>query len=150
MVKNTKTSRRPLLYINQPEFENGFVPMQQEFVVSKKANKVENSKEVKVKDPERFETKEVSKEEKEVSTLKQPKRKRVSEMNIEEKIQFFLKLPNNMPRTMCEIVTKEKKYTGIILSFSHEDGLVSLRTINSPESLTIPLEDIHSIHAIGF
>ena len=71
-------------------------------------------------------------------------------MNVQEKILFFSNLPNNMPRTMCQIITNENKYTGIILSFSHEEGIVGIRAITSPEVIELNLNEIVAINVLGF
>lgn len=141
-----KQKERPLMYITQPDFTPTPGGMQQSFVV-KESSRVSEEKEHKVN----TEVPKGIEEEKDVLKEKESRRKRkkrFSEMNIEERIQFFINLPDNLPKTMCQINTKDGSYRGVILSYN--EGLVSVKTLTSPRKVDIQVEDIEAINAIGF
>ncbi|MBE4909410.1 hypothetical protein IMZ08_15265 [Bacillus luteolus] len=142
----TSSKQRPLMYISQPDFTPTPGGMQQSFVV-KESTRVREEKELEVKG----EVPKVLEEETNVvkeDETKRKKKKRFSEMDIEERIQFFINLPDNLPKTMCQITTKDRSYRGVILSY--EEGLVSIKTLTSPRKVEIQLDDIEAINAIGF
>ncbi len=142
----TSSKQRPLMYISQPDFTPAPGGMQQSFVV-KQSTRVSEEKELEVRDEVSKVLEEKTDDIKE-SEPKRTRKKRFSEMDIEERIQFFINLPDNLPKTMCQITTKDRSYRGVILSY--EEGLVSIKTLTSPRKVEIQLDDIEAINAIGF
>lgn len=82
----------------------------------------------------------------------EPKRKRVkkplSQMNVEEKVDFLTSLPHNMPRALCLIEADGKTYRGIIIE--RKDNTVVIRTAGGGNPVELAMDDISSIHPLGF
>ncbi|WP_368774990.1 MULTISPECIES: CotO family spore coat protein [Bacillus] len=82
----------------------------------------------------------------------EPRRKRVkkplSQMNIEEKVDFLTSLPHNMPRALCLIEADGKTYRGIIME--RKDNMVVIRTAGGGNPVELAIDDISSIHPLGF
>ncbi|QGX66506.1 spore coat protein [Bacillus sp. ms-22] len=82
----------------------------------------------------------------------EPKRKRVkkplSQMNVEEKVDFLTSLPHNMPRALCLIEADGKTYRGIIME--RKDNTVVIRTAGGGNPVELAMDDISSIHPLGF
>lgn len=142
----TSSKQKPLMYITQPDFTPAPGGMQQSFVV-KQSTRVSEEKELDVRDEIQKVIEEKS-DEVEKPKNKRKRKKRFSEMNIEEKILFFINLPDNLPKTMCQIITKDQSYRGVILSYN--EGLVSVKTLTSPRKVEIQLDDIEAINVLGF
>ncbi|WP_342498932.1 CotO family spore coat protein [Bacillus sp. FSL R5-0820] len=85
-------------------------------------------------------------------TKEEPRRKRVkkplSQMNIEEKVDFLTSLPHNMPRALCLIEADGKTYRGIIME--RKDNMVVIRTAGGGNPVELAIDDISSIHPLGF
>ncbi|WP_456275842.1 CotO family spore coat protein [Bacillus sp. AK128] len=149
-MKETKSvKQRPLMYITQPNLQPTDVFMQTT-VISKR--------EPLVLEPEQKEMDEVIEEEQPEQIRKEPerreskktkadRRKRFIELSIEEKINFFIKLPMNVPRSTCEIITLDEKIHGKITELSK--GQVTISTFNEPYKVELPIESIQSIDIIS-
>ncbi|PRS47250.1 spore coat protein [Bacillus sp. GBSC66] len=85
-------------------------------------------------------------------TKEEPRRKRVkkplSQMSIDEKVDFLTSLPHNMPRALCLIEADGKTYRGIIM-YRKED-LVVIRTAGGGNPVELAIDEISSIHPLGF
>ncbi|MFP3671534.1 CotO family spore coat protein [Bacillus sp. SIMBA_031] len=79
-----------------------------------------------------------------------PKRvkKPMSRMSILEKIDFLTKLPHNMPRTLCLIEAKGKTYRGVIVG--RKNNAIFLRTTSNGAPAELAIDDITSLHPLGF
>ncbi|MRX73714.1 hypothetical protein GJU40_16355 [Bacillus lacus] len=75
-------------------------------------------------------------------------RKPLHTMSVLEKIDFFAKLPVNMPRTLCQIETESEILRGIILS--EENGEVTIRNVKSSQQEVLKAEEIKAINLLGF
>ena len=146
MRKNkSKQTKEPLLFIHQPKFNRPQVPMQKSFTI-KKTTESQPDAVLKVKGQKEM-VEEQAPKEKEISVPE--RKKRFAELNVEERILFFINnLPNNVPKPICEFITSEVTYKGVIVSY--DKGLVSIRTLTSPKKLNLKLNDITSINIIGF
>lgn len=69
-------------------------------------------------------------------------------MNIEEKVDFLTSLPHNMPRALCLIEADGKTYRGIIME--RKDNMVVIRTAGGGNPVELAIDDISSIHPLGF
>ncbi|MEI4789514.1 CotO family spore coat protein [Bacillus sp. FJAT-53060] len=82
----------------------------------------------------------------------EPRRKRVkkplSQMNIDEKVDFLTSLPHNMPRALCLIEADEKTYRGIVME--RIENMVIIRTAGGGNPVELAIDDISSIHPLGF
>lgn len=79
-----------------------------------------------------------------------PKRvkKPMSRMSILEKIDFLTKLPHNMPRTLCLIEANGKTYRGVIVG--RKNNAIFLRTTSNGAPAELAIDDITSLHPLGF
>ncbi|MBY8912461.1 spore coat CotO family protein [Bacillus sp. YC2] len=79
-----------------------------------------------------------------------PKRvkKPMSRMSIIEKIDFLTKLPHNMPRALCLIEANGKTYRGVIVG--RKNDAIYLRTTSNGAPTELAIEDITSLHPLGF
>ncbi|MED4455456.1 CotO family spore coat protein [Metabacillus fastidiosus] len=171
-------SAKPLLYIIQPEQE-GIQAKMQALVIKKPQKQVEEQEvesievveekpEMPIETPSIIEKPEmtveapsiIEKVEIEVENIKdieekqeKPKKKRrerkpISAMNIPEKVQFFKTLPKTMPKSLCLIETDEAKYRGLIMG--EENGIVTIRSLQHSDALTIHIDEIKAISILGF
>ncbi len=85
-------------------------------------------------------------------TKEEPRRKRVkkplSQMSIDEKVDFLTSLPHNMPRALCLIEADGKTYRGIIMD--RKEDTVVIRTAGAGNPVELAIDDISSIHPLGF
>ncbi|WP_282067369.1 CotO family spore coat protein [Bacillus pumilus] len=85
-------------------------------------------------------------------TKEEPRRKRVkkplSQMSIDEKVDFLTSLPHNMPRALCLIEADGKTYRGIIMD--RKEDLVVIRTAGGGNPVELAIDEISSIHPLGF
>ncbi len=85
-------------------------------------------------------------------TKEEPRRKRVkkplSQMSIDEKVDFLTSLPHNMPRALCLIEADGKTYRGIIMD--RKEDTVVIRTAGGGNPVELAIDDISSIHPLGF
>ncbi|PCK21962.1 spore coat protein [Bacillus pumilus] len=85
-------------------------------------------------------------------TKEEPRRKRVkkplSQMSIDEKVDFLTSLPHNMPRALCLIEAGGKTYRGIVME--RKENIVIIRTAGGGNSVELAIDDISSIHPLGF
>lgn len=85
-------------------------------------------------------------------TKEEPRRKRVkkplSQMNVEEKVDFLTSLPHNMPRALCLIEADGKTYRGIVME--RKENMVVIRTAGGGNPAELAIDDISSIHPLGF
>lgn len=85
-------------------------------------------------------------------TKEEPRRKRVkkplSQMSIDEKVDFLTSLPHNMPRALCLIEADGKTYRGIIMD--RKEDTVLIRTAGGGNPVELAIDDISSIHPLGF
>ncbi|PRO41102.1 CotO family spore coat protein [Bacillus sp. LLTC93] len=85
-------------------------------------------------------------------TKQEPRRKRVkkplSQMSIDEKVDFLTSLPHNMPRALCLIEADGKTYRGIIMD--RKENTVIIRTAGGGNPVELAIEEITSIHPLGF
>ncbi|MGP3782190.1 CotO family spore coat protein [Bacillus sp. 4A_MP3] len=79
-----------------------------------------------------------------------PKRvkKPMSRMSILEKIDFLTKLPHNMPRNLCLIEANGKTYRGVIVG--RKNNAIFLRTTSNGAPAELAIDDITSLHPLGF
>jgi hypothetical protein len=75
-------------------------------------------------------------------------RKPITQMSVLEKVEFFTNLPKNMPRTLCQIVSIEETYRGVIMN--EENGIVTIRSLTHAKPIDIPIENIKTINLLGF
>ncbi|MFS0655753.1 CotO family spore coat protein [Bacillus sp. 179-C3.3 HS] len=82
----------------------------------------------------------------------EPRRKRVkkplNQMSIAEKVNFLTSLPHNMPRALCLIEAEGKTYRGIVLEKNGE--MVTIRTTGGGNPVELAIDQITSIHPLGF
>ncbi|MGG3806564.1 CotO family spore coat protein [Metabacillus fastidiosus] len=157
-------SAKPLLYIIQPEQE-GIQAKMQALVIKKPQKQVEEREvesieaveekpEMPIETPSIIENVEVEKikedieEEQEKPKKKRKERKPISAMSIPEKVQFFKTLPKTMPKSLCLIETDEAKYRGLIMG--EENGIVTIRSLQHSDALTIHIDEIKAISILGF
>ncbi|MED4461645.1 CotO family spore coat protein [Metabacillus fastidiosus] len=157
-------SAKPLLYIIQPEQE-GIQAKMQALVIKKPQKQVEEREvesieaveekpEMPIETPSIIENVEVEKikedieEEQEKPKKKRRERKSISEMSIPEKVQFFKALPKTMPKSLCLIETNEVKYRGLIMG--EENGIVTIRSLQHSDAVTIHIDEIKAISILGF
>ncbi|MFT4412457.1 CotO family spore coat protein [Fredinandcohnia humi] len=76
------------------------------------------------------------------------KKKRFKEMNVQEKIHYLTHLPKNIPQFICEIVTKDVIYQGVILAASGDT--VNMRSLTTSQKEQLMIEGIEDITIIGF
>ncbi|AMM96881.1 CotO family spore coat protein [Bacillus pumilus] len=85
-------------------------------------------------------------------TKEEPRRKRVkkplSQMSIDEKVDFLTSLPHNMPRALCLIEADGKTYRGIIMD--RQEDTVVIRTAGGGNPVELAIDEISSIHPLGF
>ncbi|MEH2998799.1 CotO family spore coat protein [Bacillus pumilus] len=85
-------------------------------------------------------------------TKEERRRKRVkkplSQMSIDEKVDFLTSLPHNMPRALCLIEADGKTYRGIIMD--RKEDLVVIRTAGGGNPVELAIDEISSIHPLGF
>ncbi|WP_368198232.1 spore coat CotO family protein [Bacillus pumilus] len=85
-------------------------------------------------------------------TKEEPRRKRVkkplSQMSIDEKVDFLTSLPHNMPRALCLIEADGKTYRGIIMD--RKEDIVVIRTAGGGNPVELAIDEISSIHPLGF
>ncbi|WP_353856097.1 CotO family spore coat protein [Bacillus sp. Bos-x628] len=85
-------------------------------------------------------------------TKEEPRRKRVkkplSQMTIDEKVDFLTSLPHNMPRALCLIEAEGKTYRGIVME-RHDDAVI-IRTAGGGNPVELTIDQISSIHPLGF
>ncbi|XYU17115.1 CotO family spore coat protein [Bacillus pumilus] len=85
-------------------------------------------------------------------TKEERRRKRVkkplSQMSIDEKVDFLTNLPHNMPRALCLIEADGKTYRGIIMD--RKEDLVVIRTAGGGNPVELAIDEISSIHPLGF
>ncbi|MCY7618673.1 spore coat CotO family protein [Bacillus pumilus] len=85
-------------------------------------------------------------------TKEERRRKRVkkplSQMSIDEKVDFLTSLPHNMPRALCLIEADGKTYRGIIID--RKEDLVVIRTAGGGNPVELAIDEISSIHPLGF
>ncbi|KXG10194.1 hypothetical protein AT864_01755 [Anoxybacillus sp. P3H1B] len=120
----------PLLYIVQPNLEPKVSYMQQSF----QAKKPRSSQQTGIAEWGE-------------DAQKQGKQKQFQEMTLEEQIQFLVKLPNQMSRIKCHLVTRKGEYKGFILEY--RNGHVKFQT-DRGNKFTIPFNQIDSVTLIGF
>jgi hypothetical protein len=170
-IKSQTIKNRPLMYIVQPDLNSVPISMQNTLIVKNPKKKNELEEEIPTEPKEELENveeknsldvseeviqEELEKEEEktipedpEVALAKRREsKKRLSTMSIVEKITFFVNLPENMPRALCQIVTKDTIYRGVILS--EESGLVSIQSLTSPNPVKVKIEEIEAINVLGF
>ncbi|QGQ44694.1 CotO family spore coat protein [Metabacillus sediminilitoris] len=160
-----KYQMKPLMYIVQPENQDINVNMQS-FVVKK--TKPKSSATVAIADApvktlqkefDLAEKEEVVEENKfagveqlaqEEPSVKQyrKQRKPLTQMSVLEKIEFFTHLPKNMPRTLCQIVTTEETYRGVIMN--EENEMVTIRSLTHAKPIEIKIDQIKAINLLGF
>lgn len=75
-------------------------------------------------------------------------RKPLTQMSVLEKIEFFTHLPKNMPRTLCQIVTPEETYRGVIMN--EENEMVTIRSLTHAKPIEIKIDQIKAINLLGF
>ncbi|XQY92835.1 CotO family spore coat protein [Metabacillus sp. HB246100] len=92
----------------------------------------------------------VLKEGKQEQTVKEyrKQRKPISKMNVAEKVDFFKNLPKNMPRTLCQIESKDETYRGVIIT--EEEGIVTIRSLTHAKPIDLPIDAIKAINLLGF
>ncbi|MEC2077083.1 CotO family spore coat protein [Metabacillus fastidiosus] len=158
-------SAKPLLYIIQPEQE-GIQAKMQALVIKKPQKQVqeqevesvevvEEKPEMIIEPPSIIEKVEIEvenikdiEEKQEKPKKKRRERKPISEMSIPEKVQFFKTLPKTMPKSLCLIETDEVKYRGLIMG--EENGIVTIRSLQHSDALTIHIDEIKAISILGF
>ncbi|UFU00589.1 spore coat CotO family protein [Radiobacillus kanasensis] len=159
-------SRKPMLYIQQPELGKPSAKMQVKYrtpkskkgSVDKKGsgNKTKNDgsqnftkkrlKQV-VSIPVEEESESSSSSEVE-EEAKSQRRKRFKELSIKERVEYFMGLPANVPKMKCQVSTADNSYRGIITNY--KDNIVYMRATKRPFRLELELEEITDIQLLGF
>ncbi|KEK24783.1 CotO family spore coat protein [Bacillus gaemokensis] len=152
------TEGKPLLYIGRAGSNNISRHMQQIIItklekhseqeeIHSSQNIVSHVKEQDVvNEPDIINEPEHIEQEEQPSTM--PQNKSFKEMNNEEKIQFLLNRPHYIPKVRCRIKTETVSYLGSIVS--SQDGFVLIMPPNGMKDIRLPIQDIISIHMLGF
>lgn len=170
-----KYQMKPLMYIVQPENQDINVNMQsfvvkktkpkssarvaiadapvktlqKEFDLAEKEEVVEEYKSAGVEQLAQEEPVEQEPAQQEPSVKQYRKqRKPLTQMSVLEKIEFFTHLPKNMPRTLCQIVTPEETYRGVIMN--EENEMVTIRSLTHAKPIEIKIDQIKAINLLGF
>ncbi|QDP39806.1 CotO family spore coat protein [Radiobacillus deserti] len=169
---NKRFSRKPMLYIQQPELGKPSAKMQVNYRTTKKrkASAEKSVPEKPVKD-EKAKTKKRIKQltdipvEEDTSVdeiadssssssdeadenTNSSRRRRFKELSMEERIEYFMNVPSNVPRMKCQVITEETKYRGIITDY--KDNIVYMRVTKRPFRVQLNLDEILDVQLIGF
>lgn len=138
-MEQNRLAHEPLLYIHQPNITKPKVMMQAHYIshnISKKNQQTE---------VENLEKINVDEEKKEIETEDLP----FKEMTILDKVHYLLNREEHLPKLICEVETKERKYRGMVSDF--KDQIVYLRTGQRYLTVNdIPFADIIQISLVGF
>lgn len=165
MTNKQNYKMKPLMYIVQPDSDGVHVNMQSYVVKKAKQKVMERPKKAEEIVNQAIEEVEDVHERKAVSTAvaiqqeeqvdEEPtvkeyrkQRKPITQMNVQEKIEFFKNLPKNMPRTLCQIITVEETYRGVIMT--EENEIVTIRSLTHPKPIDVPMNQIKEIKLLGF
>ncbi|WP_102028065.1 CotO family spore coat protein [Salirhabdus sp. Marseille-P4669] len=142
MSKSRKVSKSPLLYIHQATIYSNEAPMQEIATYKKKVKKHNNPGLYDHEKPLFME------EESSSSPESIGERKAFKEMTIEEKLTYLSNLPNQMLTMKCEIMTEDKKYRGVVLSY--ENDIVTMKSLQRSGRVEIPANKIIDVRLKGF
>ncbi len=166
MANKKQTAKPPLLYITQPNMPPAEVSMQTSFraapapVPKKNTSQLEkelrlrNQQKLKEDEPKAEEREDVAEEpniEEETESTRlsrRDRRQRFRDMSLEEKVNYFVRLPSQLPKMKCEVTTTDHAFKGYIQKF--EENIVLMKTFQKPYEEKIPFEDIQSIRLLGF
>lgn len=158
-------AKEPLLYIEQsPTTRKPEAPMQHSYMTPNKRGETEKATERTRKShhrprrraryfidqlysdipEEQVEDEEVSENE----AYLEDHDKKFSELSLQGKIQYFIDIPDYVPKIKCEIKTADLKYRGVITDF--KENLVFIQVGKSTTSRQVPFEDIQDIRMLGF
>lgn len=140
--------QKPVLYIQQPQESEVTAPMQSYFYYKKEEKQAD--KKGNRKQEATGPNNENRKPENGIQQNQVPERRRAfKEMSIPEKVNYFVNMPDKVPKMKCEVITEEmKKYRGYIQSLKND--LVNMKTFQQPFQVEIPLKVIQDIKLIGF
>lgn len=165
MTNKQNYKMKPLMYIVQPDSDSVHVNMQSHVVKKakqkvmekpKKAEEIVNTEVEEVEDAHEqgavstavaLQQEEQVEEEPTVKEYRK-QRKPITQMNVQEKIEFFKNLPKNMPRTLCQIITVDETYRGVIMT--EENDIVTIRSLTHPKPINIPINQVKEINLLGF
>jgi|GEM_PF-2357979 len=166
MTNKQNYKMKPLMYIVQPDSDGVHVNMQSHVVKKAKQKVMERPKKAEeivnqaieevvedVHEREAVSTAVAIQQEEQVDeepTVKEyrKQRKPITQMNVQEKIEFFKNLPKNMPRTLCQIITVEETYRGVIMT--EENDIVTIRSLTHPKPIDVQMNQIKEINLLGF
>ncbi|SDJ86627.1 CotO family spore coat protein [Sediminibacillus albus] len=81
-------------------------------------------------------------------TSQRTKRKRFRDMTITEKVDYFVGIPQTVPRMKCEVTTDNQTYRGVI--YDRRNDVVYMKTIKRPFKAEIKQQEIKKIRLLGF
>lgn len=155
-------AEEPLLFITQPTTHRPEAPMQYNSFTPKK-KQVKKDKDVQRKvNPSRIykrnyfqeESKHLERkaleeirEQEEIGTA-ETKEKGFKNMTLEEKVDYFRDTPVHTPKLRCELITKDRKYRGVISDY--KDDHVFIRVGRRSTSEEVPFSDITDVRMLGF
>ena len=149
MKKQTAIVNIPLIYIEQPTFKPS-LPNQQ-IVIVKALPEIEDEETKQEEDVKQqadaIEVGEIEEEQDGLeNTIENGMHQSFLSKSIEEKLSILTKLPESMPKPLCEIVTREQTYTCHILS--HDQDFVYFELNDEKETIKLDKESILSITII--
>ncbi|MFD1017882.1 CotO family spore coat protein [Thalassobacillus hwangdonensis] len=163
MDKQKQRVKDPMLYIAQPKFDPIDAPMQSTYHGRKRNEKADQEagrveaepKAATETEAERYDQQEEApqaksepEEEKKIARGAQVRRQRFRDMSIEEKVNYFVHLPQQVPKMRCEVITEETSFRGYISDY--EEGKVIIKTFKRPFREEVEFEQIKEIRLLGF
>lgn len=153
MKKNTQVLNNPLIYIEQPTFTPS-LDSKQIVVVKALPKKVEvqevEENHIEEQDETSLQTKQSEEQEVQDKTENLIEngmhKKGFLNRTIEDKLDILTKLPESMPRPLCEVTTKENTYTCMVLS--HSENNVTIELPDNSETIELKKDAILSITII--
>ncbi len=149
MKKSAQIANIPLIYIDQPAFKPS-LPNKQVVVVkgaSKENEEKKKQEEINagLQEP-MLESEPEEKADDSDNTIENGLHKGFLNKSIEDKLVILTKLPESMPKLLCEVTTKDETYTCSILS--HTEDKVFIEIPDNGETLELDKNAILSITII--
>jgi hypothetical protein len=148
---------KPLLYIDQPEYQDVKTSMQDKFQFNDREQvvetKVQQQDKVIADNPVSIETKEreteetVAKHEEEKEKEKEKEKKPFIEMTIEEKIEYLEQFPVSIVKIQYSFITTNDKIIGYFVS--KDEDYIRVIPRNKRKSMGIPIDNILDIKIRG-
>ncbi|WP_185806834.1 CotO family spore coat protein [Bacillus salinus] len=133
-----KRTTPPFLYITQPTLPVSDAHMQRVYY-KKQQSQADETEPI---------TEEKSSEEiRETKPKLSPSKKAFEDMASLDKIDFLLDVPFFLPKSACEIVTKDGRYKGIVSNHDATTGFVKIETAEKP--VVISTQDIIQIRVLN-